>query len=81
MINEYRFILYIIIVICTYLSYKNGKLFYENRINQNKINPKIFDISFKYLPFLNYKGTISLILDLILIITPSLLIHGPPPQT
>jgi hypothetical protein len=34
----------------TYLSYLNGKNFYEDRIKNNKIRPKIYDVFHKYLP-------------------------------
>jgi hypothetical protein len=49
---------YLIITIFSYLSYFNGYNFYQERVNNKKIYPKVFDIGHKFLP--NYYGNLYL---------------------
>jgi hypothetical protein len=54
MINYKLAILFIITFIINifflYTSHNNGSKYYNDRINKNKTTPKLFDISYKYLP-------------------------------
>jgi hypothetical protein len=49
---------YIMITIFSYLCYINGHTFYQERVNNKKIYPKVFDIGHKFLP--NFHGNLYL---------------------
>ena len=61
-------IILLIIFIFSYLTHHYGKTFYDNRIKNGKLQPKIFDISHKYLP--NYSSNLLLIslMDIIILL-------------
>jgi len=63
-------ILFIIISSFSYLTYINGHNFYENRIKNNKINPKVFDIGHKYLPNLTENNILLIILNTFVSLSP-----------
>lgn len=51
---HYQILLAMILIafqsILSYNAYHNGSLFYENRINEGKTKPKVFDIGLRYIP-------------------------------
>lgn len=70
MIILYLIIFYTINSLGQYLSYKNGKCFYEGRLKNNKTTPKVFDIGFKYLPDYTDNPYLLFILNFIIVIVP-----------
>jgi hypothetical protein len=60
-------------MILSYLTHKNGSDFYTDRIKKNKINPKVFDLGYKYLP--NYTDNIYLLIIINLMCCGFLLVH------
>jgi len=66
-----KFLIFLLInSLLTYTTFKNGLVFYENRKKLNKIHPKIFDISYKYLPDLTDNKFLSIILNIIVFTSP-----------
>lgn len=70
MIILYLIIFYLLNSLGQYLTYKNGKCFYEERIQNNKTTPKVFDIGFKYLPDYTDDQCLLFILNSIIVIAP-----------
>lgn len=61
-------ILSIIQVFLSYNVFILGETYYKNRIKNGKTNPKVFDISYKYLPDLSDSLLLEYIIDLMLIV-------------
>jgi hypothetical protein len=47
-----------------YMSYLNGKTFYDDRIKNNKTTPKIYDIGHKYLPDYSHYNEIHIFMNI-----------------
>lgn len=60
-------------VFTTHLNYTIAKDFYDNRVNQNKTKPKVYDISHNYLPNLSHNKFLR-ILNEIPVVLPFLLL-------
>jgi len=63
-------ILFAIISLFSYLTHLNGNKFYENRIKNNKINPKVYDIGHKYLPNLSENNFLLTTINIFVVIPP-----------
>jgi hypothetical protein len=59
----FRMIL-LINILFVYMSYLNGKTFYDDRIKNNKTTPKIYDIGHKYLPDYSYYNETHVLMNI-----------------
>ena len=72
MINKILIFLVLIIIhiFSTYNVHITGKTFYNNRINNNKHIPKVYDIGFKYIPDLSSYKKLKILVDILPFILP-----------
>lgn len=58
----------------SYNAYHNGSIFYENRVNEGKTKPKVFDIGLRYIPdtrnYPTIHSTLVALIDAIILILP-----------
>jgi hypothetical protein len=65
--------LFILNAILSYNVYRQGKAFYDSRIEQEKLTPKVFDIGMKYIPDNSHNKNLAFIINILPVILPIIL--------
>lgn len=72
------FILLILFSIISYNVHKQGKTFYDDRIKNGKITPKVFDIGMKIIPNLSSNKYLTFIANILPVVLPIVLLYNTP---
>lgn len=65
-------LLFLLNILFVYIVHHQGSNFYNNRIKNQKIRPKVYDISLKYLPDLSHNKVLEYLAHFIVFILPFL---------
>lgn len=60
----------------SYITFKNGNDFYQQRVSDKKTNPKVFDIAHKYFPDLTDNPYLLIVLNTIVVLSPFIVHYG-----